>query len=81
MGEAARARIESRYDLRSSVRDTAALFARVIKPAVMKNGVWQPTVVRDKGEGDRRVRLKASTSALEGGSRPSLAAVRSAETS
>ena len=43
--------------------------------------VWQPTVVRDKGEGDRRVRLKPQSGAIERVSGPSLASVRSAETS
>lgn len=93
MGKAARARIERNFDLRQSVRDTSALFQRLVKPAVMKNGVWQPTVVRDKGEGDRRVRLKTQPGALvipvasdapvalEAPGRPGLAAVRSAKTS
>lgn len=58
MGAAARLRIETQFDLRRSARETSALFQRLVKPAVMKNGVWQPlpTVVRDKAEGDRRVR-------------------------
>lgn len=81
MGEAARLRIERHFDLRRSVQETSALFHRMVKPAVMKNGVWQPTVVRDKGEGDRRVRLKPQPGALDPASRPGLAAVRSAETS
>jgi glycosyltransferase involved in cell wall biosynthesis len=72
MGDAARTRAEAHFDLRRSVRETSALFQRLVKPAVMKNGVWQPlpTVVRDKGESDRRVRQ---------GSRNGITALRSAE--
>jgi hypothetical protein len=43
------------------VRETAAVFNRLVRPAVMKNGVWQPTVVRDQSEGERRVRLRPRT--------------------
>ena len=79
MGEAARARIEARFDLRRSVRETAALFTRLVKPAALKNGTWQPTVVRDKGGPPGR--LKPATGTFDDGSRPPLAAVRSAESS
>ena len=78
MGAAARTRIEQHYDLRLSARETSALFQRLVKPAVMKNGVWQPVVVRDKSE-DRRVRLKAQPSGMDGEMRAGLTAVRSAD--
>jgi glycosyltransferase involved in cell wall biosynthesis len=78
MGAAARARVESQFDLRGSVAETSALFERLVKPAVMKNGAWQqlPQVVRDKGDGERRVRLKTQNGGLD---RAGLAAVRSVE--
>ena len=81
MGKASRARAVEHFDLRHSVRETSALFNRMVRPAVMKNGVWQPTVVRDKGEGERRVRLKSQAAGLDTVARAGLAAVRSAETS
>lgn len=79
MGTAARARAVAHFDLRDSVRETSAFFQRLVKPAVMKNGVWQPlpTVVRDKSEADRRVRLKAQGS-LETSARTNVAALRPA---
>lgn len=82
MRGAARRRAEEHFDLRSSVRETSALFHRLVRPAVMKNGVWQPTVVRDKGGegGDRRVRLKAPAGPLDGIAHGGLAAVRAADT-
>jgi len=61
MGEAGRKRAEELFDLRHTVRETAAVFQRMVKPAVMKNGIWQPTVVRDQSEGERRVRLRPRT--------------------
>ena len=54
-------RAEELFDLRHTVRETAAVFQRLVRPAVMKNGVWQPTVVRDQSEGERRVRLRPRT--------------------
>lgn len=79
MGRAGRARVERQFDLRSTVRETAALFQRLVKPAVMKNGVWQPlpTVVRDKS--DARARLKSANGGGLDQSRHGLAAVRAAE--
>lgn len=58
MGQAGRKRAEDVFDLRHNVRETAAVFQRLVKPAVMKNGVWQPTVVRDQSDSERRVRLR-----------------------
>ncbi len=81
MRRACRERAERLYDLRHSVAETSALFNRLVRPAVMKNGVWQPTVVRDKADDNRRVRLKPQSGAIERVSRPGLSAVRSAETS
>lgn len=76
MGRAARERIEKHFDLRTSAAETDALFQRMIKP---KSGSWQPSVLRDKGDADRRVRLKTQAGGLEAAARSSLAAVRSAE--
>ena len=79
MGRAARARIEAEFDLRDSVKGTSALFGRLARPSLAKNGAWQPSVVRDKGDpSDRRVRLKPQPGLVEG-DRPGLAAVRAAE--
>ena len=61
MGQAGRQRAEEVFDIRHSVRETAALFQRLVRPAVMKNGVWQPTVVREHADSDRRVRLRPNT--------------------
>ena len=61
MGQAGRKRAEETFDLRHNIRETTAVFQRLVKPAVMKNGVWQPTVVRDQSEGERRVRLRPRT--------------------
>jgi len=61
MGRAGRERAEDVFDLRHAVRETAAVFQRLVKPAVMKNGVWHPTVVRDQSDGERRVRLRPRT--------------------
>jgi hypothetical protein len=81
MRTAARQRAESHFDLSASVAETSALFNRMVRPAVRKNGVWQPTVVRDKlAEGDRRVRLKTQTGAIKGIARGHLAALRTADT-
>jgi glycosyltransferase involved in cell wall biosynthesis len=80
MGKVGRARAEELFDLKRNVLATGALFQRLVQPAVMKNGVWEPlpTVVRDKVDGERRVRLKAQAGGLEPG-RPGLTAVRSVE--
>ena len=78
----ARRRAVEHFDLSISVADTSALFARLAKSSTAKRTEsWQPTVVRDKGEGERRVRLKAQPAALESVSLPGLVAVRSAESS
>jgi glycosyltransferase involved in cell wall biosynthesis len=79
MGDAGRMRVEQGFDLRTTVSETAALFQRLVKPAVMKNGVWQPlpTVVREKADSGR-VRLKGASGGLDQ-PRPGLSAVRSAE--
>lgn len=61
MGQAGRKRAEDAFDLRHNVRETAAVFQRLVKPAVMKNGVWQPTVVREQSDSERRVRLRPRT--------------------
>ena len=61
MGQASRKRAEDVFDLHHNVRETAAVFNRLVRPAVMKNGVWQPTVVRDQSDGERRVRLRPRT--------------------
>ena len=79
MRTASRRRAETLYDLRITVAETAALFTRLVRPVSRKGETWQPTVVRDKGEGDRRVRLKPQSAALEAGSRAGLAAVRTAD--
>lgn len=80
MGDKARRRVVEQFNLRESARETSALFQRLVRPAVMKNGVWQPTVVRDKIEGERRVRLKATPAGgIDSVARSGLAAVRSAE--
>jgi glycosyltransferase involved in cell wall biosynthesis len=77
MGQAGRRRAETLFDLERNVRATGAVFQRLVKPAVMKDGIWHPlpTVVRDKGDGERRVRLKGQAGAA------GLTAVRSAESS
>ena len=82
MRDASRRRAVAQFDLSHSVRETAALFASFVKPGVMKNGMWQPTVLRDKAvEGERRVRLKPQPGPLDGAGHVGLSAVRSVETS
>src|SRR5215212_1705850 len=58
MGQAGRQRAEQVFDIRHTVRKTAAVFQRLVRPAAMKNGVWHPSVVRDQAESERRVRLR-----------------------
>ena len=61
MGQAGRQRAEEVFDIRHSVRETAAVFQRLVRPAVMRKGVWHPTVVREQADSDRRVRLRPHT--------------------
>ena len=62
MGQAGRRRAEEVFGLRRSVEETARVFQRLVRPAVMKNGVWKPTVVRDQSDGERRLRLPPRSS-------------------
>ena len=58
MGQAGRQRAEQVFDIRQTVRETAAVFQRLVRPAVMRKGGWQPTVVRDQSEVERRAKLR-----------------------
>lgn len=78
MRATSRRRAERLYDLRHSVQETANLFGRLARVPARKGEGWQPTVVRDKGEGDRRVRLKHQPGSIDL-SLPGLASVRAAD--
>ena len=80
MRYASRVRAERFFDLKHSVAETSALFGRLAKTVGTKNGAWQPTVVRDKSDADRRVRLKGQPAAGDHIG-ATLAAMRAAETS
>lgn len=81
MGEAARERAVRLYDLRDSVRDTTDLFQRLARPTA-KGAGWQPTVVRDKPDPERRIRVKPSAATAEAApARSGIAALRAAERS
>jgi glycosyltransferase involved in cell wall biosynthesis len=61
MGQAGRQRAEQVFDIRHTVRETAAVFQRLVRPPVMRKGGWQPTVVRDQSEVERRAKLRPRT--------------------
>lgn len=81
MGAAARLRAERQFNLATTVRETGNLFRRLARPAQTENWAALSSVVNGKGDGERRVRLKAAAGAIDGGARNGFAAVRSAETS